>query len=103
MMDYIQPLYEFKDKRFDIHLKDVKILPNHLNGMCILAYPQDFMSPKLSGDVDIDLGSFVSALTDIGYNSFAFVEVENHSIEGGFGNVLDSLKISSRYLSQFVI
>ncbi len=103
MMDYIQPMYEFKDKLFHIHFKDVKILSKHLDEVGILAYPLDYMSPKLPGYGDIDWGKFISALTDIGYDGFACVEVEDRSFEGSFDKVLDSLKISSRYLSQYVI
>ena len=103
MMDYIDPIYEFKEKIFHIHFKDVKILTNRLNNVGIMAYPLDYMSPKLPGLGDVDWGRFVSALTDIGYDGFGCIEVEDRSFEGSFEKVVDSLKISSRYLSQFVI
>jgi sugar phosphate isomerase/epimerase len=103
MMDYVQPIYEFKDKLFHIHFKDAKILRNQLDQVGIMAYPLDYMSPKLPGYGDVDWGKFVSALTDIGYDGFACIEVEDRSFEGSFEKVLDSLKISSRYLSQYVI
>ena len=32
-----------------------------------MAYPLDFMSPKLPGLGDVDWGKYVSALTDIGF------------------------------------
>lgn len=103
MMDYIQPIYEFSDKLFHIHFKDVKILSHQLNQVGIMAYPLAYMSPKLPGLGDVDWGKFVSALTDVGYDSFACIEVEDRSFEGSFDKVLDSLKISSHYLSQYVI
>ena len=103
MMDYVQPIYEFSDKLFHIHFKDVKILSHHLNQVGIMAYPLAYMSPKLPGLGDVDWGKFVSALTDVGYDGFACIEVEDRSFEGSFDKVLDSLRISSRYLSQYVI
>ncbi|MBQ4608920.1 MAG: sugar phosphate isomerase/epimerase, partial [Clostridia bacterium] len=47
MIDYIRPLYEFKDKIFHVHYKDIKLYPDRLNDVGIMAYPLDFMSPKL--------------------------------------------------------
>jgi sugar phosphate isomerase/epimerase len=103
MMDYIEPIYEFKDKLFHIHFKDAKILRHRLNEVGIMAYPLAYMSPKLPGYGDVDWGKFVSALTDVGYEGFACIEVEDRSFEGSIDKVLDSLRISSRYLSQYVI
>ena len=64
MIDYIKPLYEFKDKIFHVHYKDIKVYPDKLNQVGIMAYPLDFMSPKLPGYGDVDWGKYVSALTD---------------------------------------
>lgn len=61
------------------------------------------MSPKLPGLGDVDWGKFVSALTDIGYDSFTCIEVEDKSFEGSEEAVLKSLRLSKRYLEQFVI
>jgi len=103
MIDYIRPLYEFKDKIFHVHYKDIKLYPDKLNDVGIMAYPLDFMSPKLPGLGDVDWGKYVSALTDIGYDGFTCVEVEDRAFEGSREKVLDSLKLSKRYMEQFVI
>lgn len=66
MMDYIQPIYEFKDKIFHVHYKDIKLFPEKLRQVGTMAYPLDYMSPKLPGLGDVDWGRYVSALTDIG-------------------------------------
>ena len=46
---------------------------------------------------------YVSALTDIGYEGYTCVEVEDRAFEGSKERILDSLRISKRYLDQFVI
>lgn len=102
-IDYIKPLYEFKDKIFHVHFKDIKLYPDKLNDVGIMAYPLAYMSPKLPGLGDVDWGKYVSALTDIGYDSYACVEIEDKSFEGTDEKVLDSLKLSYRYMRQFVI
>lgn len=103
MMDYIRPIYEFRDKIFHVHYKDIKLYPDRLNDCGIMAYPLDFMSPKLPGLGDVDWGRYVSALTDIGYNGYTCIEVEDKAFEGTKEKVEDSLILSQRYLKQFVI
>ncbi len=103
MMDYIAPIYEFKDKIFHVHYKDIKLYPDKLAQVGIMAYPLDFMSPKLPGLGDVNWGKFVSALTDIGYDGFTCIEVEDRAFEGSPEAVLNSLRLSKRYLEQFVI
>lgn len=103
MIDYIQPLYEFKDKIFHVHYKDIKIYTERLKRVGIMAYPLEFMSPKLPGLGDVDWGRYVSALTDIGYKGYSCIEVEDKAYEGSQEAVIDSLKLSKRYMEQFVI
>lgn len=103
MIDYIKPIYEFKDKIFHVHYKDIKIYPDKLQQVGIMGYPLDFMSPKLPGYGDVDWGKYVSALTDIGYDGYTCIEVEDKYFEGSREKVLDSLKLSKRYMDQFVI
>lgn len=102
-MDYIKPLYEFKDKIFHVHYKDIKVYPDKLNDVGIMAYPLDYMSPKLPGLGDVDWGKYVSALTDIGYNSYTCLEIEDRAFEKNLDDVKKSIILSKRYMSQFVI
>ena len=103
MMDYIRPLYEFKDKIFHVHYKDIKIFRDKLSECGIMAYPLDYMAPKLPGLGDVRWDQYVSALTDIGYDGYTCIEVEDRSFEGSHEKVEKSLLISQRYLKQFVI
>jgi sugar phosphate isomerase/epimerase len=102
-MDYIQPLYEFKDKIFHVHFKDIKLYPEKLRECGIMAHPLDYMTPKLPGYGDVNWGKYVSALTDIGYDGPACIEVEDRAFESSREKILDSIRISGRYMSQFVI
>lgn len=103
MIDYIKPLYEFKDKIFHVHYKDIKVYKDRLDDCGIMAYPLDFMQPKIPGLGDVNWAKYVSALTDIGYDGFSCIEVEDRAFEGNDKKVLDSLRLSKRYLRQFVI
>lgn len=102
-MDYVKPIYEFRDKIFHVHFKDIKLYPDKLNDCGIMAYPLDYMSPKLPGYGDVNWGRYVSALTDIGYDGCGCIEVEDKAFESSREKILDSIRISKRYMDQFVI
>lgn len=103
MIDYIKPIYEFKDKIFHVHYKDIKLYKDRLERWGTMAYPLDYMSPKLPGLGDVDWGAYVSALTDIGYNGYTCIEIEDKAFEGSKERIEESLILSQRYLRQFVI
>lgn len=103
MMDYIKPIYEFKDKIFHVHYKDIKLFQERLDEVGTMAYPLEYMAPKIPGLGDVDWAKYVSALTDIGYKGYTCVEVEDRSFEDSHEDVIRSLKLSKRYIDQFVI
>jgi len=102
-IDYIKPLYEFKNKIFHVHFKDIKLYEDKLERVGVMAYPLDYMSPKLPGLGDVNWGKFVSALTDIGYKSFACMEIEDKAFEGSKDDVIKSIILTRDYLMQYVI
>lgn len=103
MMDYIKPIYEFKDRFFHIHIKDIKLFQDKLNDNGIMATPLQFMAPKIPGLGDVNWSKFISALTDIGYTGFACLEIEDRSFENTLQDRLNALILSKRYIDQFVI
>lgn len=103
MIDYIKPIYEFKDKIFHVHYKDIKVYPDRLQEVGIMGYPLEFMSPKLPGLGDVDWGKYVSALTDIGYKGCTCIEIEDKAFEGCVEDVKKSVQLSTKYLRNYVI
>lgn len=102
-IDYIAPLYEFKDKLFHVHYKDIKIYPEKLKDVGVMATPLQYMTPKLPGLGDVDWGKYVSALTDIGYAGYTCIEVEDKAFEKTYEDVKKSVTLSAKYLRNFVI
>lgn len=102
-MDYIKTIYDFKDRIFHIHFKDIKLYPEKLAECGVLAYPLDYMSPKIPGLGDVNWSAFVSALNDIRYNGDAVIEVEDKSFESCKEDVLKSIRLSKRYLDNFIM
>ena len=102
-MDYLKPLYEFKDKIFHIHFKDIKLYQDKLDDVGVLAYPLEYMSPKLPGLGDVNWAKYVSALNDIGFTGYACVEVEDRSFENSLEDIDKSCVLSYKYLRNYVI
>ena len=102
-MDYIKTIRDFKERIFHIHFKDIKLYPEKLAECGVMAYPLDYMSPKIPGLGDVDWAAFVSALNDIRYSGDAVIEVEDKAFEGSREDILKSIRLSKRYLDNFII
>ncbi len=100
MIDYVEPIYEFKDRIFHTHFKDVRLNRKKLNSLGCRAFPHDYMDAKIPGLGTIDWSAFVSALKDVGYAGPAVVEVEDNAF---WHNEREALELSRRYLRQFII
>ena len=102
-LDYVKTIYDFSDRIFHVHFKDIKLYPEKLAECGVLAYPLDYMSPKIPGLGDVNWSAFVSALNDIRYNGYAVIEVEDKAFEGSREDILNSIRLSKRYLDNFLI
>ena len=99
----IKPLYEFKEKIFHVHFKDIKLYPEKLKDVGIMSLPLEYMNPKIPGLGDVDWGKYVSALTDIGYSGYACIEIEDKAFEKTLEDAKNAVRISTRYLRNFVV
>jgi sugar phosphate isomerase/epimerase len=102
MMDYVKPVYEFREKIFHVHIKDARINWDGINDRGIFTAPNNIHVPKLPGLGDINWGKFFAALYEAGYNGPACVEVEDRAFEGSIENRKSSLIQSRNYLKQFI-
>lgn len=101
-LDYIKTIYEFKDRIFHVHFKDIKLYPEKLAECGVLAYPLDYMSPKIPGLGDVNWAAFISALNDIRFNGCAVIEVEDKAFESCREDILKSIRQSKHYLDNFI-
>lgn len=102
-IDYIKPIYEFSNRIFHVHFKDIKVYKDKLDQVGIMATPLQYISPKIPGLGDVNWGKFVSALTDIRYNGPACIEIEDKAFEDSLESVKKSIIISRNYMKQFII
>jgi sugar phosphate isomerase/epimerase len=99
-MDYVEPLYEFKDRIFHAHAKDLKIERKLLNDQGILSL--GWSTPKIPGLGDVDWNRFVSALTDIGYDGPVCIEVEDDAFRPELDKRKRSLRIARDVLRPLI-
>ena len=102
MMDYVKPIFEFRERIFHVHIKDARVLWERINDIGILTTPLNYHTPKLPGLGDINWGKFFSALYEVGFNGAACIEVEDKSFEGSVETRKAALLQSRNYLRQFV-
>ena len=102
-VDYLEFIRIFADRIFHVHCKDIKVYPEKLAECGVMAYPLDYMSPKIPGLGDVNWGAFISALNDIRYDGDAVIEVEDKAFEGCNEDILKSIRLSKRYLDNYII
>ncbi len=101
-MDYIKPVYEFRDKIFHVHFKDVHIERDRLDDCGRFAYPLSYMTPRIPGMGDIDWAVFCRALYDIRYRGYSCVEIEDRAFEDTFEDTDRGIRIACRHISGFM-
>lgn len=101
-MDYCKAMREFAPRLHHVHAKDVRVDREKLDDVGILAFPNQYHTPKLPGLGDVNWSKFFSTLTETGYHGAVCVEVEDRAFEGSLDNRKASLRQSYNYLKQFV-
>ena len=101
-IDCVKPLWQFSDRIFHVHAKDVRVDKMRLDDVGILATPLEYHTPKLPGLGEVNWGKFISVLGDMGYKGPVCVEVEDRAYEGSLELRKAALRQSATYLRQFL-
>ena len=81
MIDYERVIFDFSDKIFHVHAKDLEIDREGLYQNGVLSQGMGWQIPRLPGLGDIDWGKFISALYRIGYDFVISIEHEDRAFE----------------------
>ncbi len=101
-MDYVKAIYDFKDKIFHVHYKDIKMYPEKLAEVGVMATPLQYMSPKIPGLGDVNWSKFISALTDIRYEGYSVIEIEDKAFEKSLDDAKRAIKQTANYLRSYI-
>ncbi len=91
-MDHLLPLREFAGRIYHMHAKDVKIDPDRLNSVGIMATPLEYHQPVIPGRGAIDWHAFTRALVAGGYDGPYCIEVEDRQFEGSLESRKQALR-----------
>jgi sugar phosphate isomerase/epimerase len=80
-IDYVRVVYEFKDRLFHVHAKDLRIDYEQLYQRGVLSLGMGWQIPRLPGLGDVNWGKFISALYGVGYDYVVSIEHEDRAFE----------------------
>ena len=81
MIDYVRVVYEFKDRIFHVHAKDLRIDREQLYQQGVLSLGMGWEIPSLPGLGDVNWAQFISALYGVGYDYVISIEHEDRAFE----------------------
>lgn len=81
MIDYERVVFDFADRIFHVHAKDLEIDREGLYQNGVLSQGMGWQIPRLPGLGDIDWGKFISALYRVGYDDVISIEHEDRAFE----------------------
>ncbi len=102
MIDYQRVVYEFRDKIFHVHAKDLEIDYEGLYQNGVLSQGMGWQIPRLPGLGDIDWGKFISALYRVGYDYVISIEHEDRAFEKTEDLIKRGFLLSRDVLSPYI-
>jgi sugar phosphate isomerase/epimerase len=81
-IDYTRVVYEFGERIFHVHAKDLRIDREQLYQHGILSLGMGWQVPRLPGLGEVNWAQFISALYAVGYDYAVSIEHEDRAFEG---------------------
>lgn len=81
LIDYVRAVYEFKDRLFHVHAKDLRIDYEQLYQRGVTSLGMGWQIPRLPGLGDVNWSKFISALYGAGYDYVVSIEHEDRAFE----------------------
>jgi len=82
MIDYERVVYDYADRIFHVHAKDLEVRREGLDRNGILSLGMGWQVPRLPGLGEVRWNRFLSALYAVGYDSYVSIEHEDRRFEG---------------------
>lgn len=107
LMDYIEPIYQFKDRIFHAHAKDAEVFKNKLKYYGVFNKQlsgdgEGYWRFRMPGMGQVDFGKMIKALKDIGYDYVLSTEHEDPVYEGSEEKVKEGLILGRKHLEQYI-
>lgn len=101
-IDYVRVVYEFKDRLFHVHAKDLRIDYEQLYQRGIMSLGMGWEIPRLPGLGDVNWAKFISALYGAGYDYVVSIEHEDRAFEKTEELVIRGFMLSRDVLRPYI-
>lgn len=103
MIDYERAVYDFKDRIFHVHAKDMEINRDGLYQNGVLSAGMGWQVPRLPGLGEVRWDRFISALYAVGYDFVLSIEHEDRKFEGTEELVKRGFLLARNALSPYLV
>ena len=102
MIDYERALYDFADRIFHVHAKDMEVRRDGLYEHGVMSLGMGWQVPRLPGLGEVRWDRFISALYAIGYDDALVIEHEDRKFEGSEELVKRGFEVARNALRPYV-
>jgi sugar phosphate isomerase/epimerase len=103
MIDYERAVYDFKDRLFHVHAKDLEIDREGLYRHGVMSAGVGWQVPRLPGLGEVRWDRFISALYAVGYDFALSIEHEDRQFEGTEELVKRGFLLASNVLLPYLV
>jgi len=103
MIDYERAIYEFGDRIFHAHAKDLEVRRDGLYDHGVMSVGMGWQVPRLPGLGEVRWDRFFAALYAVGYDGPVVVEHEDRRFEGSDEAVIRGFHLARDVLQPYVV
>lgn len=103
MIDYERVIYDFKDRIFHVHAKDMEVDHEGLYQNGVMSIGMGWQVPRLPGLGHVRWDRFISALYAVGYDFALSIEHEDRNFEGTEELVKRGLLLARNTLKPYLV
>jgi sugar phosphate isomerase/epimerase len=103
MIDYERAIYEFGDRIFHAHAKDLEVRRDGLYDHGVMSVGMGWQVPRLPGLGEVRWDRFFAALHAVGYDGPVVVEHEDRRFEGSDEAVIRGFHLARDVLQPYVV
>ena len=103
LIDYERAVYEFADRIFHVHAKDLEIRRDGLYEHGVMSLGMGWQVPRLPGLGEVRWDRFLAALYAVGYDGSVIIEHEDRRFEGSEELVIRGFHLARDVLRPYVV
>ena len=103
MIDYERAIYEFADRIFHVHAKDLEVRRDGLYDHGVMSVGIGWQVPRLPGLGEVRWDRFFAALYAVGYDGPVVIEHEDRRFEGTDELVVRGFHLARDVLSPYIV